>query len=127
MLAWVCNRKDAGIIMKIVSQLKRVMVFIDETDRWQGKNLGAAIAERLKKEGCAGVTIVRGSLGFGSHGEIHTTSILDLSSDLPMIVIVIDEPERIEQYLPIFDLMITEGLVLIDDVEATKYSRAKSH
>ncbi len=105
--------------------MKRLMIFVDETDKWQGKSLSAALVDRLKKEGCAGATVLRGASGFGAHRTVHTTSIMDLSSSLPEIILVVDSPEKIESIVPAVSEMVSEGLLVIDDVEAVKLS--KSH
>jgi PII-like signaling protein len=98
--------------------VKRVMIFIDETDQWHGANLGNAIVDRLRKEGCAGATILRGMVGYGVHGQVHSTTIVDLSTNLPIIIIVVDEPEKIDRFLPILNDMVKEGLITVDEVQA---------
>lgn len=100
--------------------VKRVMIFIDETDKWHGVNLGSAIIDRLKKEGCAGATVLRGMVGFGVHGQVHTTQIIDLSVNLPVVIFVIDDIEIIDRALPILQEMVTEGLILVDEVQAIR-------
>lgn len=109
--------------MRETIAMKRLMIFIDETDRWHGKVLSAALVDRLRKEGCAGATVVRGSAGFGGHQKIHTASIMDLSSALPEIIIVIDSAERIEAIMPTVEEMVVEGLVCLDDVQVVKLSK----
>jgi PII-like signaling protein len=103
--------------------MKRLMIFIDETDKWQGRSLSAALLDLLKKEGCSGATVIRGSAGFGIHRKMHTTSIMDLSSSLPEIVLVMDTPEKIESILPALSAIVSEGLFVLDDVEAIKLSK----
>jgi PII-like signaling protein len=96
--------------------LKRMTVFIDESSHWKGKSLATALLERMHKEGIAGATVLRGSSGYGTHGQIHTTSIIDLATNLPIMVIAVDEPDKIEALHPMLDEMLKEGLVIIDDV-----------
>lgn len=103
--------------------MKRLMIFIDETDRFQKGSLSAALVERMKKEGCAGATVIKGATGFGVHQHIHTTSIMDLSNSLPEIVLAIDTPEVIEAVIPKLKEMIQEGLIVIDEVEAIRMSK----
>ena len=108
--------------MKTTSAMKRVMIFIDETDRFGDKQLAAALVERMRKEGIAGATVLHGTTGFGSHKQIHSTALLDLAVSLPQIVIVMDTAEKIQAIMPVLEEMIREGLVVVDDVEATKFS-----
>lgn len=100
--------------------VKRVMIFIDETDRWHGHNLTGAIIDRVRKEGCAGATVLRGSVGFGVHGQVHTTAIVDLSVNLPVLILIIDDIEKIDRILPILQEMVTEGLIIVDEVQAIR-------
>jgi uncharacterized protein len=65
--------------------------------------------------------VLRGVEGFGASNHVHTTRILSLSNDLPMVVLIIDNPDRIDAFLPQLDELITEGLVIVDDVEVLKY------
>jgi PII-like signaling protein len=107
--------------------VKRLMIFIDETDRWHGANLSDAIVERVRKEGSAGATVLRGMVGFGVHGQVHTTSIVDLSVNLPVVMIVIDEPEKIDRLLPILQEMVKEGLITIDEVQAIRRNQSEKN
>lgn len=105
--------------------MKRLMIFVDETDKWQGRSLSAALVDRLKKEGIAGATVLRGASGFGAHRTVHTTSIMDLASSLPEIILVLDTPEKIDSIVPAVSEMVSEGLLVIDDVQAIKLSKTK--
>ncbi len=109
--------------MQTRATMKRVMIFVTETDRYQHGNLSAALLERLKKEGCAGATVLKGSAGFGTNKQIHTTRILDLAISLPDIVMFLETAEKVAQVLPIVEEMIEEGLIAIDDVETIKISK----
>jgi PII-like signaling protein len=71
--------------------------------------------------GLAAATVFRGVEGYGASNHVHTTRILSLSNDLPMAIVVIDSEERIARFLPQLDELITEGLVIVDDVEVVKY------
>ena len=96
--------------------LKRLMIFIDESAHWESKSLSTALLERFRREGIAGATVLHGSSGFGIHGQVHTASIMTLATNLPVIVIVVDRPEKVEKLHPILDEMVRQGLVTIDDV-----------
>jgi uncharacterized protein len=107
--------------MKIEGAAKRVRVYIGESDQWHGKPLFTAIVERCRRDGFAGATVLRGIEGFGANSRIHTARILRLSEDLPIVVDIVDLPERIERLIPILDEMVHEGLVTIEDVQVLKY------
>jgi len=97
--------------MHIEGKGKCLTIYIGESDRWHGKPLYAAIVERARAEGMAGATVQRGIMGFGKNSRIHTASIVRLSEDLPVVISIIDTPERIDAFLPMLDEMIAEGMV----------------
>ena len=99
-----------------------VRIFLGEDDRWHGQLLHVALIERFRKEGIAGATVFRGIAGFGAASVLHTTHILRLSEDLPVVVEVVDTPDHIERMLPIVDQMVTEGLVTVEKVRVIKYA-----
>jgi len=107
--------------MKLEGTQKRLTIFIGESDRHGHTPLATEIVHRAHAAGIAGATVLRGVEGFGASNHLHTTRILSLSNDLPMIVIIIDSAERIDAFLPQLDELITEGLVIVDDVEVLKY------
>ncbi len=107
--------------MKIVGPGKQLRIFIGESDRWRHRSLADAILEMLRAEGLAGATVTRGLAGFGANSRIHTAHILRLSEDLPIVIEAIDRADRIEQVLPKLDEMVSEGLVVISDVEVLVY------
>ena len=80
-----------------------VRIFFGESDKWKHKPLEIALIERLRAEGFAGATAFRGSAGFGANSVIHTTHLLELSSDLPIVVEVVDTEEHVERLMPILD------------------------
>lgn len=109
--------------MRLSGDARRVRVYMGESDHWHGKPLATAIIERCRREGFAGATVFRGIAGYGSHSAIHTTHILDLSSDLPLLVEIVDTPERIETILlPMLDEMVPEGLITVEPVQVVKYA-----
>lgn len=105
----------------ITSQAKRLRIYIGESDRWNRRSLYQAIVEKAKELDMAGATVFRGLLGYGADKRIRTASIVDLSSDLPILVEIIDSEEYIAKLLPYLDEMLKKGLVTIDDVEVIKY------
>jgi PII-like signaling protein len=113
-----------GAKMKTDQEAQRLGIHIGESDRHGGKPLYEAIVERAREHELAGATVLRGLAGFGAHSRIHTTKVLRLSDDLPLVVEIIDRPERIESFLPVLDEMISEGLVSIERVRVISYRRA---
>lgn len=101
---------------------KRLTIYIGESDKWRGKALHVALLETLRTQGMAGATVARGLAGFGAHSVIRTANILVLSMDLPLIIQVIDTPEKIDSALKVIAPMVGEGLITLDDVEVVKYT-----
>ena len=107
--------------MKLPQQGYLLRVFIGESDTWHGKPAYEAIVLKARELHMAGATVVRGSMGFGAHSRLHTTKILRLSEDLPMVVEIVDNRERIDALLPFIDEVVDEGLVTLEQVEVIKY------
>ena len=103
---------------------KLVRIFIGESDRWRGRALYQAIVERARAEGLAGATVTRGIEGFGAKSHLHTSRILRLSEDLPVVVEIVDTAERIDALLPLLDEMVADGLVTIEPVQVVSYRAA---
>ena len=95
----------------------RLSIFCGESDRYDHRPLVTAIVERAREEGLAGATVLRGIEGFGANSHLHTSRILSLSDDLPILIQIIDREDRIDAFLPLLDEMFGEGLVTLDDVE----------
>lgn len=96
-------------------------IFIGETDKRDGRPLYELIVEEARRRGLAGATVLRGVMGFGAHSRIHTTKVLRLSEDLPMIIEIVDEADKINAFLPDLDKMIAEGLVTLERVRIILY------
>jgi len=111
--------------MRLEGEGKLVRIFVGESDRWEGKPLYEAIVQRVRQEGLAGATVLRGIEGFGAHSRIHTARILRLSEDLPIVIEIVDRAERIDAILPVLDEMIGEGLITIERVQIVKYRPGK--
>jgi len=99
-----------------------VRVFIGESDRHGHQPLATALLERLRKEGFAGATVFHGVAGFGAHSVLHTTNVLRLSEDLPVVVEIVESEERMAVLEPILDEMVHEGLVTMEKVRVLKYA-----
>jgi uncharacterized protein len=98
------------------TEATKLTIYIGDSDRYGRKPLHLAIVELLHEEGISGATVLHGIEGYGSHKRIHTARILDLSGDLPLVIVVVDRPEKIEAVLPKLDEIIGEGLVTTEDV-----------
>ena len=107
--------------MKLEGEGKLLRLFIGESDTWHGKPLYQAIVERVREEGLAGATVLRGIEGFGRASVLHTARILRLSEDLPILIEIVDTEERIKAIMPVLDEMIGEGLVTLEAVEILVY------
>ena len=105
---------------------KLLRIFIGESDTWHGKPLYQAIVERVRAEGLAGATVVRGIEGFGADSHLHTSRILRLSEDLPVVIELVDTAERIESVLPLLDEMVAEGMVTVENVHIVSYRASDS-
>lgn len=111
--------------MKIEGEGRLLRIFVGESDRWQGKPLYEALVLKAREHDLAGATVLRGLEGFGAHSRIHTTHVLRLSEDLPVIVEIIDRPERIDAFLPILDGMLDEGLISLERVQIIAYRHGR--
>jgi PII-like signaling protein len=96
-------------------------VFVGESDRCGHRPLYEVIVLKAREAGLAGATVLRGVMGFGRHSLIHTTKILRLSEDLPMVVEIVDSREKIEAFMPTLDELITDGLVTLERVNVIHY------
>lgn len=107
--------------MELPQDSELLRIFVGESDKHKGTPLYQAIVELARERGMAGATVVRGTLGYGVHSRIHTAKVLRLSEDLPMIVEIVDKPERIAKILPDIDKMVTEGLITIEKIRVVAY------
>ena len=110
--------------MRVLNGVKcLVRIFLGESDTWHHKPLARALLERLRSDGFAGATIVHGVAGFGASSVIHTASLLELSTDLPVVIEVVDDQAHVDRLLPILDEMITGGaLVTVENVRVLRYA-----
>ncbi|MGH3502575.1 MAG: DUF190 domain-containing protein [Nocardioidaceae bacterium] len=107
--------------MKVEGYACRLTVIIGEDDRYHHHPLYVEIVHRAHAAGLAGASVFRGIEGYGKASHIHTNRILSLSEDLPVAVVIIDGEERIREFAPQLEDIVTEGLVMIDQVEVTRY------
>lgn len=103
-----------------------VRIYLGESDQWQGKPLYQAVVARLRERHIAGATVLRGIEGFGGKQHLHTSRILRLSEDLPVLVEAVDTEDRIRSVLPELDQMLGDGLMTVESVEViTHRSRSE--
>jgi len=107
--------------MKLPEQAELLRIFIGEADRHGGKPLYEAIVQLARKKGLAGATVLRGRLGYGANSRLHTANVLRLSEDLPLVIEIVDTPEKIEGILPELDAIMGEGLITREKVGVLLY------
>jgi PII-like signaling protein len=107
--------------MKLEGEAKLLRIFIGESDRHGGRPLYEAIVLEARKRGLSGASVFKGFMGFGAHSRIHSAKVLQLSEDLPVMVEIVDTEEKIQDFLPVLDGMVREGLVTLEKVEVIRY------
>ena len=112
--------------MSLPAEGKLLRIFVGEADRWQGRPLYEAIVLEARKRGLAGATVVKGFMGFGAHSRIHTAKLLELSQDLPIVIEIVDAPERIEAFMPDLEAMVGDGLITLERAEVLLYRPGRS-
>jgi PII-like signaling protein len=106
---------------------KRLTIYCGESDHVGHRSLATVLVERARDEGLAGATVLRGIEGFGASSHLHTTRILTLSDDLPIVIEVVDVEDRIRAFLPIVDELLGDGLVTLEDVDVLWYRGSARH
>jgi PII-like signaling protein len=111
--------------MNLPAESVLLRIFIGESDRHEGHPLHEAIVLKARELGLGGATVLRGAMGFGASSRIHTSKILRLSIDLPVIIELVDSEEKINGFLPLLDGMIGGGLVTLEKVRVIHYRTPK--
>ncbi len=111
--------------MNLPPNAELLRVFIGEEDKYKHKPLYEAIVEQARERGMAGGTVLKGCMGFGANSRMHTSKLLRISEDMPIIVEIIDKPERIAEFIPILDSIMEEGLVTREQVNVIIYRHNK--
>ena len=107
--------------MRIDGTALLVRIYIGEADRHDGNPLYQSIVAFLRDRGIAGATVFRGIEGYGANARLHTTRLLRLSEDLPILIEVVDREDRIREILPELDAMVVDGLVTLERIEVVAY------
>jgi PII-like signaling protein len=107
--------------MQIPNEATLLRIFIGESDRWEHQPLYEAIVLKAREAHLAGATVLRGPMGFGKSSRLHTAKILRLSTDLPIVIEIVDNEEKINAFLPLLEKMISGGLVTLQKVKVIHY------
>jgi hypothetical protein len=107
--------------MQIPKQAVLLRIFIGESDHFDGKPLYEAIVMKARERHLAGATVLRGPMGFGKSSRLHTSKILRLSEDLPLLIEIVDSEDNINAFLPILDGMMSSGLITLEKVQVLQY------
>lgn len=107
--------------MRSSSTAKLLRVFIGESDRHGGQPLYTAIVEAARRRGLSGATVFKGIEGFGGHSVVHAARVFDLSTDLPILIEIVDEEQKIREFIPVLDEIVREGLLTLETVEVIRY------
>ena len=103
--------------MKIEGAALLARIYLGESDQWHGKPLYQAIVALARDRGLAGATVLRGIEGYGAKAHLHTSRILHLSEDLPILIEIVDQEDRLQAVLPELDAMVGDGLITLEKVE----------
>ncbi|MEI6350903.1 MAG: DUF190 domain-containing protein [Verrucomicrobiota bacterium] len=107
--------------MELPQDSTLLRIYIGESDRADHKPLYEVIVMKARELHLAGATVLRGPLGYGASSRLHTAKILRLSMDLPVVIEIVDRPEKIEAFLPVLDGLIEGGLVTLEPVKVVHY------
>lgn len=107
--------------MQVPEEGVLLRVFLGEDDKHHHLPLYEAIVLKAREMGLAGATVMRGPMGFGYSSLIHTTKLLRLSEDLPLVIEIVDRQEKIDAFLPVLGTMMTGGLVTLEAVKILRY------
>ena len=109
---------------RYLGKKKRVRIYLDNSDTHEGKPLWQQLLRKVQEEGLAGATVFKAAAGIGAHTELHTFEIWSMAQTLPIVIEIIEDEEKIRNFLEQYDGMIAEGLVTMCDVEVIRYKHA---
>jgi PII-like signaling protein len=110
-----------GMNMQIPRDAVLLRIFFGEDDKYEHLPLYEAIVLKAREMHLAGATVIRGHVGFGHSARLHTTKILRLSQDLPIVIEIVDAQEKIDAFLPVLEAMMSSGLVTLEKVQVLQY------
>jgi uncharacterized protein len=108
-------------IMKLSEDGQLLRIFIGESDTWRGQPLYRAIVLKARELGLAGATVLKGPMGFGANSRVHSANLVDLSTDLPIVIEIVDGTEKVQSLLPFLDETVKEGLITLEGVRILRY------
>ena len=111
--------------MELAEQCLRLRVYAGESDQWEHRPLYEAIVLKARKDGLAGATVFRSPMGFGATSRIHTAKIINLSTDLPIVVEIVDMAPKVEAFIATLGEMIQGGMVTVEPVKVVHYKHEK--
>jgi len=112
--------------MKLPSEAELLRVFLGESDRHHGRPLTEVIVEEARKRGLAGATVLTGTMSYGANSRLHTSKVLRLSEDLPVVIEIVDSTEKLDAFVPFLDEVVQEGLVTRERAHVIFYRHGKS-
>ena len=107
--------------MQLSENGQLLRVFIGESDRWGDEPLYRAIVLKANELGLAGARVLHGAMGYGANSRVHTTKLLELSTDLPVVVEIVDTADKVQALLPFLDEAVDEGMITIEAVKVLRY------
>ena len=107
--------------MKLPQEGLLLRIYIGESDRTEVRPLYEAIVNKAREMNLAGATVLKGIMGYGASSRIHTTKVLRLSEDLPIVIEIIDTEENINRLMPFLDENVHEGLITLEEIRVIKY------
>jgi PII-like signaling protein len=110
-----------GLTMQVQREAVLLRIFIGEAEKFGNKPLYESIVLKAREMQLAGATVLRGPMGFGHSSHIHTSKILRLSHDLPLVIEIVDSQEKIDAFIAVLDTMISSGLLTLEKVQVLRY------
>jgi uncharacterized protein len=107
--------------MRLTGQALRLTIFVDDNDVWEHRPLYTEIVHRAHAAGLAGASVLHGVEGFGASSLIHTTRLLSLTENLPVVIVIVDTADRVRAFLPQLEELVREGLITVDEVDVVRY------
>jgi hypothetical protein len=113
--------------MSIEKMEVKLRIYVGESDTWKGENLYAAIVQKAKEMKLAGASVFRGIMGYGANSHIHSTKILRLSEDLPVLIEIVDTQENIDRFMPFLEEVIQQGMVTQEKIKVKLYRMSEEN
>lgn len=119
------DKEVSAVSLLRQGKAQALTIYIGESDQWQGTPLYVALVQFLREQGCAGATVTRAVAGYGAGARLHESGGWHWSSDAPLVIQVIDQPDRLRRLLPQLQEMLSGGLMTLHEVEVLKYTHAR--